>query len=228
MSWIPGWDSITGTNSWANIYFWAGIAALLLLGVFEVFSHRYTERKDELVTEQQAEIQRKHDEEMARLQRESAQAKEHAAVLEKESASLRLELAKIKLPRNLSSDAQKRIAEKLKPFGSQTYSLGEGPIEADSNIDEQLIKTLEKAGWNLLPIPDGVLKSKNPKAVFMISDVFGISVDFSSADTINLHPIAGALASALTDEGIAVRTREVRDWRNVPHTLSIIIGPKSP
>ena len=60
-------ESITGANSWSNFYFWAGIAALLALGVFEVFSHRYTERKDELVAQQQDETQRRHDEEMARL-----------------------------------------------------------------------------------------------------------------------------------------------------------------
>jgi hypothetical protein len=67
MSWIPGWELITSANSGSNFYFWAGIAALLALGIFEVFSHRYTERKDELVAHQQDETQRRHDERRRRV-----------------------------------------------------------------------------------------------------------------------------------------------------------------
>jgi hypothetical protein len=81
MSWIPGWDSITSAHGWSNFYFWAGISALLCLGIFEVISHRYTERKDELVAQQQTETQRHHDEEIARLHLETSQANERAAKL---------------------------------------------------------------------------------------------------------------------------------------------------
>jgi len=102
VSWIPGWDSVAGAHSWSNIYFWAGIFALLSLGVFEIFSHRYTERKDELVAQQQDETQRQHDEEMARLHLETAMANEEAA---------RLRLA---LDREIQKRAQRVLREEQK------------------------------------------------------------------------------------------------------------------
>jgi hypothetical protein len=52
-----------------------------LLGVFEVVSHRYSERKDELAAVEQDSTQRRHDEEMARLHLETAKANERAAEL---------------------------------------------------------------------------------------------------------------------------------------------------
>jgi len=82
MTWPPGWDSAAGADSWSNIYFWAGIVALFLLGAFEVASHRYTLRKDEIVTEEQDRAKRQHDEEMARLHLETAQATERNTQLE--------------------------------------------------------------------------------------------------------------------------------------------------
>jgi hypothetical protein len=97
MSWIPGWDSAASANLWSNIFFWAGIAALLFLGISEVVSHRYTERKDELVSEQQAAAERHHNEEIARLHLETAQANERAANLEKETATANERSAELKL-----------------------------------------------------------------------------------------------------------------------------------
>jgi hypothetical protein len=54
MSWWPGWDSITGSHWWSNAYFFASIVSLILLGVFAVVSHRYSERTDELTAIEKA------------------------------------------------------------------------------------------------------------------------------------------------------------------------------
>lgn len=81
MGWIPGWDSVASTHSWSNFYFGASICALILLGIFEVISHRYSERKEELAAAEQDSTQRRHDEEMARLHLETAKANERAAEL---------------------------------------------------------------------------------------------------------------------------------------------------
>jgi hypothetical protein len=78
---------------WGNAFFWAGIVALLFLGVSEVVSHRYSERKDELVSQQQVAADRRHDEEMARVQLLTAQANERAAALEKEAETARGQIA---------------------------------------------------------------------------------------------------------------------------------------
>jgi hypothetical protein len=68
MSWFPGWDSIAGTGWWSGFFFWASIVSLIGLGVGEVISHRYSERKDELVERQQLDEKKQHDEDMARVQ----------------------------------------------------------------------------------------------------------------------------------------------------------------
>lgn len=84
--WIPGWDSIANTSWWSGFYFWASIASLIGLGVAEVASHRYSERKDELASIEQETLQRRHDEEMGRLHLETAKIEERSAQLEREAA----------------------------------------------------------------------------------------------------------------------------------------------
>jgi hypothetical protein len=53
MGWIPGWDSVASAGWWSGFYFWLGIVALIGLGAFEVASHRYSDRKDELLAAEQ-------------------------------------------------------------------------------------------------------------------------------------------------------------------------------
>jgi hypothetical protein len=85
MGLIPGWESITSTNWWASFYFWASIVALSLLGIFEVISHRYTQRHEELSAIQQKETQKRHDFEIGKLHLKASQA-------ELETAKLRAQL----------------------------------------------------------------------------------------------------------------------------------------
>jgi hypothetical protein len=92
LSWIPGWDSIASTGWWSGFYFWVSIAALIGLGVAEIASHRYSERKDELAAIEQEAKDKRHDEEMTKAQHDAALAIERAAGLEREAAILHLEL----------------------------------------------------------------------------------------------------------------------------------------
>ena len=88
MGWIPGWNSIAEAEGWSSFYFWLSIICLIGLGVAEVASHRYGERKDELVAVQDAAKDEQHDQDMARVRQDTAQATEHAAQLEKDTAAL--------------------------------------------------------------------------------------------------------------------------------------------
>jgi hypothetical protein len=92
MSWIPGWDSVAAAGWWSGFYFWLSIVCLIGLGIAEVASHRYSERREELASAEQNEIQRRHDQEMTAVQHDTAQANERAAQLEREAADLRLAL----------------------------------------------------------------------------------------------------------------------------------------
>ncbi len=145
MSWIPGWDSITAAHWWSNFYFWAGIAALLLLGVFEVVSHRYTERKDELAAQQQSDTQRHHDEEMARLRVDTANADARAAEATARAAEAQLALEKFKASRTLSSEQQTRIAVALKPFAGTPFAFSILPEPEPVTLMNQIASALNLA-----------------------------------------------------------------------------------
>jgi hypothetical protein len=93
VSWIPGWGSVAGAAWWSGFYFWASIGGLIALGIAEIASHRYSDRKDELAVVEQEAIQRRHDEEMARVQHDTAQTIERAAKLEKEATEARAAIA---------------------------------------------------------------------------------------------------------------------------------------
>jgi hypothetical protein len=95
MSWLPGWNTIAGAHGWESAFFWGSIIALILLGVTEVASHRAAQRKDELTEQQQTETQQRHNEEIARLHLETAQANDRAANLEKEAAAANVRAAEI-------------------------------------------------------------------------------------------------------------------------------------
>ena len=140
MSWIPGWDSVGGAHFWSNIFFWASISALILLGVFEVLSHRYSERKDELAAIEQADSQRQHDDEMTRLHLETAQAQERAA-------QAQLELGKYRAPRVLTAEQQRAIEEALRPFAGQQYALSVAPGIEPAALLCVLDGVLSRAGW---------------------------------------------------------------------------------
>jgi hypothetical protein len=49
MSWWPGWNSIEGAAKWADVFFWAGFALLVLLAGCELLSKAYAWRKDTLI-----------------------------------------------------------------------------------------------------------------------------------------------------------------------------------
>src|SRR5271170_2897175 len=111
MAWIPGWESVAGASWWATFWFWASIVSLLMLGVSEVVSHRYTERKDALAADEQDATQRRHDEEMARVHLETAQAAEGAAKATERAAALEGQAALLRY--QLDQEIQKRAQRTL-------------------------------------------------------------------------------------------------------------------
>lgn len=92
---LPGWDSlsaVTRYHGWAEI---AGIIFLALLVIAEVTAYRYGHRKDDLTDRQQTATNQRHDDELARLHLETAQANERAAKLQ-EAAAWRVFPAEVK------------------------------------------------------------------------------------------------------------------------------------
>jgi hypothetical protein len=204
MSWIPGWDSAASADLWSNVFFWAGIIALLFLGISEVVSHRYTERKDELVSEQQAATERRHDEEMARLLLETAQANERAANLEKEAEQLRT----IAAWRRLSSQQYDILKKELvgKSFDVWTSWVGKDPEatvfrnDIDKALTEAGLHTKYFSGWEVA-------------IGLQITNVPG--------------PDHDALAAAFSAANISyISVEPIKNW--FPNELAIIVGTKPP
>jgi hypothetical protein len=143
MSWIPGWDSVTSAHSWGNVYFWASICSLILLGVFEVFSHRYSERKDELAAVEQSDTQRRHDEDMAQLHLQAAQANERAEKLERENIEMREQFA----GRRISKEQHDSIVAaliKTPPIRFEIECMNESEAALYA---ADVVKTLTDAHW---------------------------------------------------------------------------------
>jgi len=152
MSWIPGWDSIAGTGWWSGFYFWASIACLIGLGVAEVASHRYSERKDDLAGAEQREIQHRHDEDMARVQHDTAIANESAAILEKEAASARQKTAEAQL-------ALEQLRKQVRPrfVGSEFIEALKGKPTARASIvyPKDDSEAFALAGWIVAGLVQG-------------------------------------------------------------------------
>jgi len=137
MSLIPGWTSAAGAGLWSTIFFWAGIVALLFLGISEVISHRYGERKDELGSEQQVATEQRHDEEMARLHLETAKANERSAALEKDAAELKssnLALERQIAPRQLKSEYIERLVLILRRHPGETIVIESYVLRCGSRL----------------------------------------------------------------------------------------------
>jgi len=170
MSWIPGWNSVADAGWWSGFFFWASIASLIGLGISEIASHRYSDRKDELVTDQQRVDKKNHDDEIARLHLETAQANERAAKLQ-EAAAWRV----------LSPEAKAGLADNLRNAGG-----GLVEISYPANDPEALFLASQIEGvfkqlnaekkppllWNVTVQP-----RQFSKAIFWDLRIFGQNLD---------------------------------------------------
>jgi hypothetical protein len=240
MSLIPGWDSIAGTGWWSSFYFWAGIIALLSLGIAEVVSHRYSERKDELVDIEQAATQRQHDEAMARVQHDTAEVHERAARLEKEAAEARaaiaganeraaeanqkaqeaiLELAKFKAPRVLTEEQRGRIVDKLKQFSGTEYDIM--IIDSEPEI-LSLVSAIEivlsTAGWTELDwkgTGQALIRVGKQPLIRLGVSVSNVVIGVQADQPPKLFATARALSDALEAEGVTAI-----DQKHIAHEMS--------
>ncbi|MGB6325189.1 MAG: hypothetical protein WBG11_05290 [Methylocella sp.] len=124
----------------------------------EVASHRYSDRKDELAAVEQEAIQRRHDEDMARVQHDTAEAVERAAKLEKETAVAQKEAAEARAEQErLKQNVQWRtltppsfdrlVANLTRPKGSVRLAYQAADPEA-LYVAIQISKAFEQStGW---------------------------------------------------------------------------------
>lgn len=123
------------------------------MGVSEVVSHRYTERKDELAAAQQAAAEKQHQDEMTRVQADTANANERAATLEKEAAQLQLDLEReraARVPRTINPEQRAAVLALLKsgPKGIVRMRPKMWDPEAEG-FSKQIAGVLREAGFDV-------------------------------------------------------------------------------
>jgi hypothetical protein len=221
VGWIPGWQSAAAAGWWSNAWFWASILSLLLLGVCEMISHRYSERKDEISADQQQATQRQHDKDIATLQLQAAEANERAA-------KAQLALEKYKEPRTLNVEQQAAFVATLKPLAGQEFALSVAAGQEAAHLVCLFDRLLREAGWIRRELPGG--------AAFLTinTDCGPIAVNAAS----NIHVRASVNAPRATMEhadalftalkATAFTIGAGRDPENIPiHTVILLmVGTK--
>jgi hypothetical protein len=112
-----------------------------------------------------------------------------------------LELAKLKTPRMLTPEAQRRVAAKLQRFAGQEFTGQVAPGSDDARpLWEALAKTLAAAGWVRVP-PIGLAVGDPPAGIPLVPNS-GVTVFVAASRANEFAPIAQLLAAALMAEGI--------------------------
>jgi hypothetical protein len=221
MSWIPGWGSVASSAWWSGFYFWVSIVCLIGLGVAEVVSHRYEGRKDQLAAIEEAAKDKRHDEDMARVQHDTAQANERAAQLEKDAANARLETERLKqtvawrtIPPQVATTLENALAAKP---GSVNLRYTDGDPES-LYLAIQFSQIFTKAKWQVAP---GSLK--------LNAIVFGIFLPDIAGDGQSLRAAFSAANIAFTTEPLPASGSSVSfNVATITGAPMLLIGSKPP
>jgi hypothetical protein len=155
MSWWPGWDSIAGSQWWSGAGLWASIAALILLGVFQVVSHRYSERHETLAATQRENTDREYNRQIAELHDRASAAEKQSSSLEKEAAILRAENLRLAVqiePRRLGPARQTVIQTAMLPFQGKTVRLESYALDVEGAVlGDQIRAAVSAPGVNVDP-----------------------------------------------------------------------------
>jgi hypothetical protein len=228
VSWIPGWDTIAATGWWSGFFFWASIVSLIGLGISEIASHRYSERKDELVTQQQLTEKKQHDDQIARLHLETANADARAAEANKKAneAQERTEaerLQRIKLeqqvaPRRFGPENLKEASQKLTGLAGHLANVSSYSLDLESALFAgQIVDLLKNAG---LAVTD------NRSSILPMGG-FSIGVHMSGSDKKAVEEVAlvlWAFSNAVVKIDAAPSPLQGQDAATSP--ISILVGAK--
>jgi hypothetical protein len=138
-----------------------------------------------------------------------------------------IELARLKTPRTLAPDAQRRLAAQLRQFAGQEFAGQVAPGSDDARgLWETLDPALAAAEW-VRVAPYGFAIG-NPPAGVPLAPNSGVTVFVAASRANALAPIAQALAGALMAEGIiaGVSASAGPQMEGRPNVIVIEIGRK--
>ena len=138
-----------------------------------------------------------------------------------------LELAKLKTPRTLTPEGERRVASAVQKFAGQEFEGQVAPGSEDARpLWEELDKALRAANWVRMA-PSG-LAVGDPPAGIPLSPTSGVTVFVTASRANELAPTAHALAAALMSEGIiaGVSASAGPRMEQRPNVIVIEIGRK--
>jgi hypothetical protein len=142
------------------------------------------------------------------LRRDTAAANERAARAEQQAAEANLELERLKTPRTLSPEGQRRIADKLKPFERTPYVITVFDEPEVLDLMTQIEGALASAGWAQIPWSEGPIVYKRPdKPAIGFNFLTGLFIQADDSRASDLGVAAVALADALKLEGLAATSQ---------------------
>jgi multidrug efflux pump subunit AcrA (membrane-fusion protein) len=199
---LPGWDSLNAVSKIHSTAELVGIGFLVLLALAEGITWVYGVRKDDLTEAQQSAARQRHDEEIARIQLDTAQANERASQLEKENLDLRQKIA----GRRITSEQHDLLVTELSKVPAdvvlQTMSDGESAIFASD-----LLKVFTDAHWRVT-------------TEFPLGEVWHGLTIMPTED-----PSAARLAAALSTAQIPF---QIGDQAHVTQHTTLMVGAKPP
>jgi hypothetical protein len=179
MTFFPGWDSIQSTTTIAHSLLITAVVVLALLVLSEGAALVYDTRKDDLVAERDDATNRQHDEEMARLRLDTANANAEAARLK---WLLDQEIQK-RAPRSLTDDQKAALLTELKGNIPEIALVVQNDIEAQA-FSTQLFTIFSEAGAKMYaPEPPPADKWHAPSGLIMYSPL-GQSEEQLAADVL--------------------------------------------
>jgi hypothetical protein len=141
---------------------------------------------------------------IAKANESAAQAQAQVAGAMAEAAKANLELARIKLPRTLNLEQQKRIAKALSKFSGTDVAFVVFSDPESLSLLGELDSTLQQAGWNRVEAPptfsSDIGFNTSRGMVFQANDV-GLKISFPP-DAPTMEPIVRAAAEAISAEGV--------------------------
>jgi hypothetical protein len=168
MGWWPGWSSIEGASRWQDVFWWLGIALIVLVIGSEVLARMYADRKDILVSlaERSSVEQVRRDQQEAEL-RYRAEADQLHRQLEQQQhqPTPPREVAF----RALDADQKQALVAALAPYHGQKVRITAVVGDPDGlHYAEQFAQLFNQAGWALTN-PQGHIDqasyTKNPEGL---------------------------------------------------------------
>jgi hypothetical protein len=231
--------SLEAASLWSDIANWSLIVCLIggvlaTLGIVQTTNVK--ERHWDSAREQSAErvkelegeaLRAKADLEAARA--DIAQANAASATANARAEEAKLELAKFRQPRSLSSMAQERIAMAMRPFSGTTFNVAVSNAQEPVNLLGQLEDSLVAANWKQIAWPADTVLQRGGRPSAGIATEVAVTIQVEEAEKGSMLQIARALVVALTAEGIEADVRHMppaSQYNMKQKVIHVVVGEK--